>query len=240
MKNISALIQQADQIAQTSPDEAAKFLAPYRKSACEALHDNPMVLSDLIDIATTQMNYLLDAQMPDKSLGIAQWFLHTLHHLEESMQTAEYLSIKRAMREPFSRFFRTYAKIQRELGQIEEMRLAMRSAMDLTRELPMAIVSMLHLYAPLMKHDMLEDDPPKEWLLKRCAEALAGLDFNGMHDLPFRDALDHGQYIIRNPDDRCESESHLNDLCAHFPDDLALNTLVMLLKHAYFPIWGTR
>ena len=232
------ILQQAEQIAQTSPDEAAKFLAPYRKSACEALHDNPMVLADLIDIATAQMNYLLDAKMPDKSLGIAQWFLHTLHHLEESMQPTEYLSIKRAMREPFARFFRIYARIHRDLGQIEEMRLAMRSAMDLTRELPMAIVSMLHLYAPLMHSESLEDEPTKEWILKRCAEALAGLDFNGMHDLPFRDALDHGQYMIRNPDARDESELHLNELCAQFPEDLALNTLVMLLKHAYFPLFG--
>ncbi len=238
--NLSTLIEQADQIAQNSPDEAAKFLASYRKSACEALQETPMALGDLIDIATAQMHYLIDAGMPDKALGIAQWFLHTLHHLEESMQAAEYLSIKRAMREPFSRFFRTYAKIQRELGQIEAMRLSMRSAMDLTRELPMAIVSMLHLYAPLMHDDMLENEPPKEWLLKRCAEALAGLDFGGMHDIPFRDALDHGQYIIRNPSDRSESELHLDELCAQFPDDLALNTLVMLLKHAYFPIFGTR
>ena len=238
--NASELIQQADQIARTSPDEAAKFLAPYRKSACEALQTDPKALTDLIGIATAQMNYLTDAQMADKSLGIAQWFLHTLHHLEESMQKAEFLAIKRALREPFAGFFRSYAKILRMHDQIEDMRIAMRTAMDLTRELPMAVVSMLHLYAPLMHKDSLEGETPREWILKRCAEALAGLDFNGMHDTPFRDALDHGQYILRNPDDRRESESRLETLCAQFPDDLALNTLVMLFKHAYFPLFGTQ
>lgn len=227
---IDDILADAERIAlQSSPDEAARFLAIHRRQACEALHDSPANIADLLAITSAQMQFLIDAGTSDKALGIAEWFLHTLHHFEESLDQEDFIKLKRALRESFSRFFRRYARCLRDAGRIEEMRLAMRTALDLTQMLPMAIVAMLHLYLPLKTKELLEDEPSSEWLLKRCAEALAGLDFAGMHDSPFRHALDEFQFALRSEDNLLHARDQLRILCAENTEDISIKTLANLL-----------
>lgn len=222
--------QQAEDIAQTDgPDAAAKFLAPYRREICEAMHETPSKIGELLQISSQQVFYLCQAKMPDKAAGIAEWFLHTLHHLETDMPAVEFVHLKRALRESFSRFFMRYARALRDLGRIEDMRLSVRTALDLTQELALAIVSMAHLYRPLQEHETLENEPAREWLLKRFAECLAALDFSGLHNTPFRAALDEYQYALRGDDKREEARLALQTLAETHPEDAAIATLGKLL-----------
>ncbi|MBQ9242254.1 MAG: hypothetical protein IJ165_03375 [Proteobacteria bacterium] len=227
---IDDILADAERIAlQSSPDEAARFLASHRRQACDALQDSPANIANLLAITSAQMQFLIDAGTSDKALGIAEWFLHTLHHLEETIDQGDFIKLKRALREAFSRFFRRYARCLRDAGRIEEMRLAMRTALDLTQMLPMAIVAMLHLYMPLKTRDVLESEPSSEWLLKRCAEALAGLDFAGMNASPFRQALDEFQFALRSEENLPAARDQLRILCSENPEDITLKTLANLL-----------
>ena len=227
---IDDILSQAEQIAaQASPDDAARFLASYRKDACESLQNTPSAMADLLAITSAQMQFLIDAGASDKALGIAEWFLHTLHHYEETIDHGDFIKLKRTLRESFSRFFRRYARVLRDADRIEEMRIAMRTALDLTQMLPMAVVAMLHLYMPLRNRDCLEDEPAGEWLLKRCAEALAGLDFSGLHDTPFRNALDEFQFAMRSAENFIAAQEKIQILCSENPEDLSLKTLANLL-----------
>lgn len=228
---IDDILSEAEKIAaQSTPDEAARYLAPHRKQACEALETTPTAIADLLAITSAQMQFLIDAGSSDKALGIAEWFLHTLHHLEETLEHGDFIKLKRAFRESFSRFFRRYARTLRDADRIEEMRIAMRTALDLTQMLPMAVVAMLHLYLPLRSRDTLEGEPSSEWLLKRCAEALAGLDFAGHHDTPFRNALDEFQFALRARENLDPARAQILALCAESPEDLSLQTLSNLLN----------
>ncbi len=211
------------------PDAAARFLGLYRREVCDALSQTPSKIGELLQISSQQMHYLCQADMPDKAVGIAEWFLHTLHHLEAGMSVVEFVHLKRALRESFSRFFMRYARALRDLGRMEDMRLSVRMALDLTQELALAIVSMAHLYRPLQTYETLENEPAREWLLKRFAECLAALDFSGQHDTPFRAALDEYQYALRGEDKLEEARTALNALSQAHPDDIAVSALCRLL-----------
>ena len=190
---IDDILSQAEQIAaQASPDDAARFLASYRKDACESLQNTPSAMADLLAITSAQMQFLIDAGASDKALGIAEWFLHTLHHYEETIDHGDFIKLKRALRESFSRFFRRYARVLRDA-------------------------------------DCLEDEPAGEWFLKRCAEALAGLDFSGLHDTPFRNALDEFQFAMRSAENFIAAQEKIQILCSENPEDLSLKTLANLL-----------
>ncbi len=226
---IDEILQKAETIAaDQSPDDAARFLGPYRKASCEDLSDDPSKIGELLQITSAQVQYLTDANSPDKAAGIAEWFLHTLHHLEETIDKAQFIHIKRILRESFSNFFRRYARALRELDRIEDMRLAMRTSIDLTQEIPMAVVCMIHLYMPLRSRKTLEDLPAAQWLLDRYAEALAALDFSGFHDTPFRNAFDNYQFALRAPDQTDAIQAELEALCAKNSEDIALQTLYNL------------
>ena len=94
---IDDILSEAEQIAaQASPDDAARFLASYRKEACEALENTPSAIADLLAITSAQMQFLIDAGASDKALGIAEWFLHTLHHFEETIDHGDFIRIGRA------------------------------------------------------------------------------------------------------------------------------------------------
>lgn len=223
---MDAIFEQAAQISrEKSPDDAARFLAPYRKDCCERLHQEPAAIGDLLRVTTAQMEFLNRADCPDKAVGIAEWFLHVLHHLEAENIEVDFRQLKHALRESFSRFFRRYAQSLRDVERFEDMRLAMRTALDLTREIPMAVVTLVHLYLPLRTRETIEDDTADTWLLKRFAEALATLDFSGYHDASVRTALDHAQYAIRCPDKKEECLREIEALCDQNEDDLELKTL---------------
>lgn len=225
----SDYLQTAEAIATSSgPDAAARFLAPYRREVCEKLADAPAHIGDLLRISSQQMHYLCQAGMPDKSAGIAEWFLHTLHHLEEDIPAVDFVHLKRVLRESFSHFFMRYARALRDLDRIEDMRLSVRTALDLTQDLPLAMVSMVHLYVPLQMRDTLEGEPACEWLLKRYAECLAALDFSGQHQTPFRAALDEYQYGLRGAPEFEASKAALANLALAHPEDEAIATLVSL------------
>jgi len=229
-QKLDDILEEAERLANDgSPDDAARFLAPYRRAVCDRLHDSPSSLGDLVQICAAQVHYLNEAGTPDKAAGVAEWFLHRMHHLEEDFPEVDFRMLRRALCESFSRFFRRYARSLRDLDRIEEMRIAMRNALDLTREIPMAVVSLVHLYRPLRDRENLEDEPAPQWLLKRYAEALAALDFAGLHDIPFREALDNGQYAMRCPDKRDEMKLATEALCAQNAQDVALQTLFQLL-----------
>ncbi len=220
------ILKQAEMVAsEQSPDDAARFLAPHRKSACEDLSTDTSRIGDLLCITSAQMQYLIDAGASDKAIGVAEWFLHILHHLEESLADVDFRQLKRALRESFSRFFKRYAHALRDINRYEDMRIAMRTSLDLTMQLPLAIVSMLHLYAPLHQKDLIENESARDFLLKRYAEALAALDFSGLHDLPFRAALDEYQYAFRSEEHVESSRQIIQTLCEKNPEDLALVTL---------------
>ncbi len=229
--NINEILEQADAIAsQQSPDDAARFLAEYRKMACDSLTNDHTQIGCLLPIVTAQIKFLNQANVFDKSAGIAEWFLHILHHLQESSPDIEWKHLKLALRDSFSAFFRHYAKSLANLGSIEEMRIAMRNALDLTTMLPMAIVFLIHLYQPLLKHETLEDQPSRQWILDRYAECLASLDFSGLHDTPFRTALDLFQLAIRYPQQTAFHIEQIEQIAQSSPNDIALETIKNMAK----------
>lgn len=228
------ILEQAEIIAQQqSPDDAARFLAEYRKAACESIHDDPAQIGSLLQIVTAQVKYLNQSQAPDKAAGVAEWFLHILHHLQDDVPDVEWKRLKLAFRESFSAFFRHYAKSLANLDRIEDMRIAMRHALDLTSMIPMAIVYLVHLYTPLLDREMIEDQPSKQWVLDRYAECLAALDFAGLHDEPFRAALDLYQLAHRDAQHANELFDQVDQMAAQAPNDIALTTLKNIFKKQF-------
>ncbi len=229
---LESILEQAQNIAETnSPDEAARFLAPYRKEACHSISNSPENLIDLIQITTAQMQFLIQAKHTDKAVGIAEWFLHVFHHIQEDDAQASQ-HIIRCYRESFSLFFMKYASALCAEEKFEPMQQMVRTSLDLTQSLPMAIAAMLRLYAPLRSRDSIEDEPASSWLLKRYAEALAILDFSGLHDTPFREALDNYQYAIRCPDKFDEAKNEIDRIFSEHSDDIALKILYILFSNS--------
>ena len=230
--NINEILEQAESIAnQQSPDDAARFLAEHRKTACDNLQNDHAQIGNLLQIVTAQIRYLNQAGFFDKASGIAEWFLHILHHLQENSPDIEWKHLKLALRDSFSAFFRHYASSLAHLDRIEDMRIAMRQALDLTTMLPMAIVFLIHLYQPLLNRETLENQPSRQWILDRYAECLALLDFAGLHDTPFRTALDLFQLAIRNPQQASSLIEQVEQITQSAPNDIALETLKNMLLH---------
>ncbi len=228
------ILEQAEILSQQqSPDSAARFLAEYRKSACESIHDDPAQIGCLLQIVTAQIKYLNLAQASDKAAGIAEWFLHILHHLQEDVPDVEWKRLKLAFRESFSAFFRNYAKSLANLDRFEDMRIAMRHALDLTTMIPMAIVYLVHLYRPLLNRETIEEQPSKQWVLDRYAECLAALDFAGLHDEPFREALDLYQLAHRDASHAAELFVRVEQMADQSPNDIALTTLKNIYKKQF-------
>ena len=146
-----------------------------------------------------------------------------------AMKTAA-AAVKTAAAAAKTHFFRRYARALRDLDRIEDMRLAMRTSIDLTQEIPMAVVIMVHMYMPLRSRETLEDLPATQWLLDRYAEALAALDFSGLHDTPFRNAFDNYQFALRAPEQTDAIKAEIEALCAKNSEDIALQTLYNLFK----------
>ena len=231
---MNAIIETAETIAfQQSPDAAARYLADYRREACEKLHDDPSQFANVLQIVTAQIRFLNQAEAYDKSSGIAEWFIHLLEHMQEDAPQIEWKRLKQTLRESFSAFFRHYARTLAQLERFEEMRGAMRNALDLTAMLPMAIVFMLHTYLPLATLETIEDKPSSAWLSERCAECLAQLDFNGLGQTPFRAALDNYQFAHRDPSQAKALYEQVETLAQSAPDDLALETLKNIFKKQF-------
>ena len=233
---MNKILEQAEEIAadpKLGPDEAAKFLSKYRIQAVESLSQNSINLSHLLSIVTAQIKYLNDASLSDKAIGIAEWFLHIFHHFPENHPECDLIQLKIALREPFAAFFRHYAKALRNIDRIGDMRHAMTNSMDLSREIPMSVIYLIHLYTPLLSKETIESVPSRRWLLDRLAECLAALDFAGQCKTPFRMALDNYQYALRSPDKYDELYVEIEQLSRDNPSDLALQTLFNMYKKEF-------
>ena len=227
------ILEKAETIANTpsiGPDEAAKFLSTYRIQAAQKLQTDISCLKDLVVIVTNQIRYLNDAQLSDKATAIAEWFIHTLHHLSESHPDCQIPKLQQVLRSSFAAFFRHYAKALRNVDRIEEMRLTMINSMDLSPEIPMSVVFLIHLYMPLLERSEIENIPAKRWISERFAECLAVLDFAGMHDSPFRDGLDKFQLTLHYPEKISEFSQYLSKLAKDNPSDMPLQTLFNLYQ----------
>jgi len=206
-------------------DAAARFLGKSRREYAARISEISGFYG-LVEVVTLQMECLRRAQDSQKAVDIGIWFHHVLHDLPSELQSSE----KRYfLRNSLARFFVEYAKNLCKLGRYEEMRLSMRSAMDSTLQLPMVIVSLVHLYAPLETVcETIEEEPVRVWLLKRYAECLAALDFSGQSKTAFRETLDDYQAALRNPEQRKEIGQIIKERVQ--ADDPALSTLVRLFE----------
>ena len=198
------ILKQAQAMAMDSeagPQEAAKFLGSHRQHFAQRLKEDHHAILPLVAIVADQVDYLVTSGNDAMASSVSEWFLHALHHVEPFPGSFP----REAFREPLARLFRRYAKALKALQRYEDMRLAMRSALDATAHLPMAVLYLLHLYGDLPKlTDAIEDEPVSIWLSKRYAECLAALDFAGYSDTPFRRALDDYQLAFRTPARRHE------------------------------------
>lgn len=228
------ILKTAEETSQTeSYDAAARFLAPWRKAACEALESDFSKLGDLIVIVSTQMFYLNKSGAPDKAASVAEWFLHTFHHIEEHTSQDDFKHLKRTFAESFSGFFMRYAAALRDLNRFEDMKSAVRTSLDMTRFLPANVTAMLNVYAPMHKLENIGGESAREYLLKRYAEMLAALDFSGFHSHPVRAALDEYQFALRDDRHIEEAKSNLEKICQDAPDDILTSTILKLFSHIF-------
>ena len=234
---IDAILDQAESIAETpesGPNQAAMFLAPYRIQAATDLQEDITQLKPLLSIITAQVRYLTEAGLPDKATAVAEWFIHTLHHLSENDPEYQISKLQMALRSLFAAFFRHYARALRNVDRIEDMRIAMRTSMDLSRDITMSVVFLVHLYAPLIKeNEVLENTPAKKWILDRYAECLAAMDYAGLHDTPFRTAMDKFQLAMYNQENIKLYFFEISKLATEHPDDIAIKTLKNLFEKQY-------
>ncbi len=180
----------------------------------------------LVEVVTLQMECLRRAEDHQRAVDIGVWFHHILHDLPSDLHSSEE---RYFLRNSLSRFFVEYAKNLCKLGRYEEMRLSMRSALDASLQLPMVIVSLVHLYAPLESIcETIEEEPVRVWLLKRYAECLAALDFAGQSKTLFRETLDDYQAGLRNPEKRAEIGALIKG--REDAEDPALSTLIKLYE----------
>lgn len=226
-------LDKADAIAADStqgPDQAARFLAPYRQAAFDALPHAPLKIRDLSAITAAQMKYLNDANAPDKACGIGAWFVHLLHHLEETHTSQEYKIIKYSCRDAFSQFFYRYARSLGANGQIENMRLNMRTAIDLSRSPIDTICLALHFYLSLLPLKTLENTNATLWFIDRCAECLAVLDFSGLHNSPFRAMLDEFQWMMRDTSHSQDALKNIQRIAQTAPADETVQTFRRVIE----------
>ena len=210
-------------------DAAARFLGPYRREAASRDLEEVGNFSELLSIITLQMECLRRASDSQRGVDIGTWFHHVLHELPAVRKGAP---SREVLREQLSRFFLEYARNLCVLGRYGEMRLAMRSSLDATRSLPLAIVALIHLYAPL-EHvvDTIEGEPSTRWLAKRYAECLALLDFSGLSSTPFRATLDDYQAAFRDPSQRASLAKDV--FSRNDTSELALSTLTRLYERHF-------
>ncbi len=221
------IIEQAISIGEDKArgwDEAALFLGPYRRElATSDLSDNAN-LTALTSIVSTQLECLRKAGKADTGIQVGEWFHHVLHDLPTPHDTTP----RDSLREPLAHFFCEYARCLCVEERFEEMRLAMRTALDTTRMLPMMIVMLVHLYAPLARKPVIEGEASSVWLSKRYCECLALLDFSGYGQTPFRATLDDFQAALRFESERealYQTVRQRNDA-----KDPALDTLTRLFE----------
>ena len=212
------------------PDAAARYLSVYRQKACDALGEDFSKIGELLIVVTAQVRFLSEARFFDKAAGVAEWFLHLVHHLEEMLSASDYRALKLTWRESFSQFFYRYARALRELGRHTDMRLAMRTSLDLTAETPSAVAMAVALYVPLLEVSEVEGESGREWFVKRCAEFLAVLDFTGHHGEASRACLDEFQYMLRDSGHSSEALDVLSRIRAEFPDDPIVSVYVGLAR----------
>lgn len=227
------VFEQAEKIAndpRRGPNEAAQYLGNYRREAAEAFFEDVSRLDAVLAVVVAQIRYLNDADLPDKGTAIAEWFLHLMHHVFSEHAGDDGDKVKILYREALATFYRHYAKSLRNVGRFSDMRKAMRQSMDLSREIPMSVVFLVHLYMPLQEIGEVEEKPAKTWLLDRYAECLAALDVSGLHDTPFREAFDLFQLSVRMPEKSEEIGQKMESLCGSHPEDLSLKTLHNLFK----------
>lgn len=213
-------------------DEAAKALAPYRRQYAASDLSDGENLKALTEVVTMQLKCLLKIDKAQNGAEIGAWFHHILHDLPAPNPS----TLPRALfREDMARFFCEYARCLCLLERYEDMRLAMRTALDTTRELPMMIVMLVHLYAPLEQKGDIEGEKAAVWLSKRYCECLALLDFSGQSQTAFRATLDDFQAAMRfkeNRDSLFQQVISRND-----GTDPALDTLTRLFeKHLMTPL----
>lgn len=206
----------------SGPNEAAKFLAPYRRQYAEDLAQNPKALAPLLAIVTAQCDYLVRANEAEKASSIADWFTHVLH--QNNTPNITQIPLKNA----YARFFRTHARALKALKRYTDMRLTMRNAIDASSELPLAIISLIHLYADIAELDSIEEQKPTQWLSDRFAECLAALDFAGLNDTNFRHSLNDMQFALRYPNE--VPQIYLTICERDREGDLAHNTLCNIFK----------
>ena len=206
-------------------DEAAKALGHYRRQYATSDLSDGENLKTLTVIVTTQLKCLLKIGKAQNGADIGEWFHHLLHDLPAPRPDT---LPRELFREDLARFFCEYARCLCPLERYEEMRLAMRTALDTTRELPMMIVMLVHLYAPLESKDEIEGEKAAVWLSKRYCECLAMLDFSGQSQTAFRATLDDFQAAMRFKESR---ESLFQQvLSRNDGKDPALDTLTRLFE----------
>ncbi len=211
-------------------DEAAKALGQHRRQyAISDLSDGEN-LKALTQIVTTQLKCLQKIDKAQNGADIGEWFHHLLHDLPAPNPST---LPRELFREDLARFFCEYARCLCQLGRYEEMRLAMRTALDTTRELPIMIVMLVHLYAPLESKGEIEGEKATVWLSKRYCECLALLDFSGQSQTPFRATLDDFQAAMRFRDDRDALIQQV--LSRNDGKDPALDTLTRLFEKYIIP-----
>lgn len=180
------------------PDKAARFLAPYRRAVCAKLETDPLQFHPLLEITSEQVAFLTAANAPDKARDIARWFLHTLHLCNESFPKEAFACVKNTAQNALSLFFTRYARALCALQDYENMRIAMRTSIDLCPEKSPAILSAIHLFWPLLALPAIESTPSRTWFCDRLAEFLANLDFSGLSDAPERAIIDEIQFALRS------------------------------------------
>ncbi len=209
-------------------DAAALYLGTYRRDLAAGDLTDPKRLNELIEVLTLQLEALRKANKSDKAVEVGTWFHHVLHDLPSAQKGQKSREI---VRETLSHFFCEYARNLCVLERYEEMRLAMRTALDSTRVLPFVIVSLIHLYAPLINKDQIEGEPARIWLTKRYCECLALLDFAGFAQTPFRASLDDFQAAVR---DEAHRDTLYNAVKARNDQtDPALDTLTKLFESQF-------
>ena len=211
-------------------NEAALYLGSYRRQYAASDLSDGTHLKALTAIVTMQLECLRKAEKAESAVQLGAWFHHVLHDLAPPSESAE---PRELARESLAHFFCEYARALCILERYEEMRLAMRTALDTTRALPMMIVMLVHLYAPLIIKGEIEAEKPETWLSKRYCECLALLDFSGYAQSAFRATLDDLQAAMRFKDQR--ETLHQQVRARHDGSDPALDTLTRLFEKYIMP-----
>ncbi|MFA5624255.1 MAG: hypothetical protein WC966_04235 [Bradymonadales bacterium] len=200
---IDAVIATALQIENDSGyDEAAKFLGTKRRAIFSQISEDAsdessdqIHLSALGRIVEAQCRCFIKMGAHPLCIGAAEWYIHLLH-----AHGGKKAALWQASREQISLLFFHYAQALFSEARIEEGRVAMRTALDSTRQLNAAILKAMLIITKLCKiQPKLEELEPKQWMSMRMAEFLAQLDFAGQNQSAFRKTLDTLLQYLQNP-----------------------------------------